>query len=104
MMVLGLAPMIKRLSTTLVVSFGMTSSSASMVSDSLPVCSIERLPTPLSSTSPKPLTFLDSFATLAGSFVLPLGFWPLCLAADETCEEDESPTPRDVDDEAVTEV
>src|SRR5215213_11107894 len=101
-MVLDSGPIIKRLFTTLVVSFGMTSFSASTVSDAPPVCSIERLPTPLNSTSSKPLTFLDSFSTLAGSFVLPLVSWPLCLAADETCEEDELPPPRDLDDEEVT--
>src|SRR5215217_2609181 len=65
-MVLDSGPMIKRLFTTLVVSFGMMSSSASTVSDSLPVCSIERLPTPLSSTASKPLTFLDSCVSFAG--------------------------------------
>src|SRR5215212_3779234 len=102
-MVLDSGPIIKRLFTTLVVSFGMTSSSASRVSDSLPVCSIERLPTPLSSTSLKPLTFLDSFVILPSSFVLPSGSWPLCLVADETCEEDEFPPPGDLDDEEVTE-
>src|SRR5215217_5928267 len=101
-MVLDSGPIIKRLFTTLVVSFGMTAFSASTVSDSLPVCSIERLPTPLSSTSLKPLTFLDSFVTLEGSFVLPLDSWVLVLCEDVTCEEDELPFPVDLDDEDVT--
>jgi uncharacterized membrane protein len=94
--------MIRRPFTILVLSFGMISFFASTVSDSLPVCSIERLPIPLSSTSLKPLTFLDSFVTLAGSFVLPSGPWVLVFAEEVTPEEDEPSAPLDLDDEDVT--
>src|SRR5215212_1299997 len=100
-MVLDSGPRIKRLFTTLVVSFGMTSSSASTVSDSLPVCSIERLPTPLSSTSLNPLTFLDSCVSFAGSFGLPLDSWVFVLCEEVTCEVDELPPLLALDDEAV---
>src|SRR5215217_9740663 len=100
-MVLDSGPMIKRLFTTLVVSFGMMSSSASTVSDSLPVCSIERLPTPLSSTSSKSLTFLDSCLTLAGLFALLLDSWMLVPAEEVTCVEEELPLLLDLDDEEV---
>src|SRR5215211_6985330 len=99
-MVLDSGPIIKRLFTTLVVSFGMTSSSASTVSDSLPVCSIERLPTPLSSTASKPLTFLDSCVSFAGLFVLPFALWVLVLCEEVTCEVEEVP-PLDLDAEDV---
>src|SRR5215216_6556388 len=95
--------MIKRLFTTLVVSLGRTSSSASTLSDSLPVCSIERLPTPCNSTSLKPLTFLDSFVTLPGSFVVSLGSWPLVPPEEITCEDDELPPLLDLEDEELTE-
>src|SRR5215208_3898522 len=100
-MVLDSGPRIKRLFTTLVVSFGMISSSASTVSDSLPVCSIERLSTPLSSTASKPLTFLDSCVSFAGSFGLPLDSWVLVFCEEVTCEVEEVP-PLDLDDEDVT--
>src|SRR5215213_4721252 len=103
-MVLNSEPMIKRSFTTLVVTFGMTSSCASTLSDSLPVCSIERLPTPLSSTSSKPLTSLDSLVTLAGSFVLGLGSsWRLDPAEEVTTEVDEFSPVLDLEDEELTE-
>src|SRR5215208_2344080 len=63
MLVLRSGLMIKRLFSTSVLIFGRTSSSASTVSDSLPACSRERLPTPFSSTSLKPLTSLASLVT-----------------------------------------
>src|SRR5919202_3615004 len=64
MLVLGSMPMVKRLSLTSVLIFGIMLSSASMVSDSLPVCWIDRSPMPSKATSVKPLTFLDSLTTL----------------------------------------
>src|ERR671933_39109 len=64
MLVLGSIPMVKRLSLTSVLSFGIMLSSASMVSDSLPVCWIARSPMLSKATSVKPLTFLDSLTTL----------------------------------------
>src|SRR3712207_4732401 len=103
MMVLGSRPIIKRLFSTLVLILGRTPSSASTLSDSLPVCRIERLPTPCSSTSSKPLTFLDSLATSPGSLDLSSGPWPLVSAEEITCEKDELPCPPDPEDKEATE-
>src|SRR5215211_3901528 len=99
MLVLGSGPITKRSFTTSVWIFGNTSSSASTVSDSLPVCRMERLPTPLNSTSSKPLTSLDSFATLPDPLVVPLvsSVPPEDDAAHEEVEDEE------VDDEEVEE-
>src|SRR5215212_12248342 len=91
MEVLGLGPMIRRLFTTSVLSFGRASSSASTLSDSLPVCSIERLPTPLSSTSSKPLTSLGSLLT------------PLVSLEASPCEEDKLPCLLEPADEETAE-
>src|SRR5215204_7622180 len=88
--------MIKRLFTTSVLTFGRTSSSASMVSDSVPVCWMERLPTPCSSTSSKPLALLDSLVTLLESSVVSLGSsWIVPAEEEVTCEEDELTCPLD---------
>jgi hypothetical protein len=102
MLVLGSGPMIKRLFTTSVLIFGRTSSSASTLNDSLPVCRIERVPIPLSSTSSKPLTFLVSLVTLPASFVVPM-VSSVPPEEDVTYEdvEDEDVEDEDVEDEDV---
>src|SRR5919107_2443312 len=94
-------PSSKRLPTTLLSSFGRTSFSASIVSDSLPVCLIERSPIPRSSTSSKPPTSLDSFVLPVGSFFSPSSPWPP-VVVDVTCEEGEPPPLPDLEDEVVT--
>src|SRR5215207_3224306 len=91
MLVLRSGPMIKRLFSISVLIFGRTSSSASTVSDSLPVCSRERLPAPFSSTSSKPLTSLGSLVKL------------LVLLEVSPCEEDELPCLLEPADEETTE-
>src|ERR671921_1306297 len=79
MIELGSGPIVKWLFSTSVLIFGRTSSSASTVRDSLSACCIERLPTPLSSTSSRPLTSLGSLLT------------PLVSLDASPCEEDELP-------------
>ena len=102
----GSGDRIKRPFTTSVVIFERTLSSASTLSDSLPVCRMERLPTPLSSTSSKPFTSLDSLSTLPDPSIVPLvSSVPPEEETTTCCEEteDEEDEDEDTEDEEVEE-
>src|SRR5919202_4946743 len=62
--IMFLVVMLRRLFSTGVTMYGITLFSASIVSDSLPVCRMVKLPIPLKATSEKPLTLLVSLVTL----------------------------------------